>query len=403
MFNSNNIRRRTVLKSIGGSAAAVALSGATVSTAAATIGDSSQQLIFCEPGAQVPLPSEVDTTSSLGEADTILARAGTELPRDALRRELNRETTLFFVGSGAKASMAWMLFDSPTSPKGSVPDSQLTPAADIDARFGVDIPVGNEKYLSALVPRGGKINTHLYGRDKPLTNDYLLSKISKTFALNRSTATTSDSYDCPDAEDGWKCIGRTHDEDAHDPYGQREYFVWGAKADSEDNDSLDYFAWEVQQTIVPGTEEYGSNWQNSEIRRMADFPDSQGQQMAKHGPDTQGGHSTTGVSVDVSVGLPKSVGGNLGFNWSETYNHTKITEDLDTSDESATHEYDFKKNKKVAKHSKSGYPGYRLDVDNNTDTVEYYYENVWWWIKDNGWRSDEHHSEKWSGESVWTA
>lgn len=292
-------------------------------------------------------------------------------------------------------------------------------AEDLSYRFGVELNRNRAAGLAAVAPAGEALNTHTYTPDGDLTNDYLVSRLEKTLRLNPQlsststesgsdsdgVSTSSHSYSCPDAESGWHCLGRTHQEEDRDPYGQIEKFVRGAKAQDENNSTLDYFSFEVQQTITPGISDTlnWSDWQNDYIYRMVDFRNENGLELVKHGPDTQGGNDSSGFEAGVSVGITSSevgVGGNLGWSWSTTYSHTKIKENTDVTDEQTSHEYNFKMGETVAKNSMDGYPGYRVDVNNGTDVVRYYHETDWRWVKNCGWFCTDHHTY---GDGEWYA
>lgn len=244
------------------------------------------------------------------------------------------------------------------------------------------------------------INTDVYATNRERTNEFVLEKMDKTLTQDSGdVSTSSHSYSCPDADGGWHCLGRSHYEADVDPYGQVEKYVWGVYAVSEDDPYYDYYAWKVQQTSTPGTALGWSGYQNDFLWRDIDFRDYY--DLAKHGPDTTDGSSSEGFSVGVSVGA-KSVSGDLGYSWSTSYSHTKVSETVDLTAEKARHRYDFQKDESVAKYTVSGYPGYRIDVSDGTSTVYYDQENKWQWVEPHWYGDDTYYYYRVYGDGQWS-
>ncbi len=205
------------------------------------------------------------------------------------------------------------------------------------------------------------------------------------------------AYTCPDSEDGWNCLGRSHEEKGLAEHGQIEKFAWGAKATNETDPNYDYFSWKTKLSMTPGKALERSDWMNDCVLRTVDFED----ELAKHGPPSTSGSSTSSFSVGVSSSGPE-VGGNLGWGWSTTHSHTNIEETIDLVGEKATHKYDLKFGENVSETTFNAYPGYRVDPADGTNTANYSYETDWS-FRDHHWYGDDTYKYHMYGDGTWTA
>ena len=398
----DSIDRRTVLKSVATGAAATGFPSAVTASSA----DPGERLdgkrVFVENGLDLRVPSDAQRAGSLKKADVAFLAADSRIGRGRVVGALKSDTTTAFVGANADDALFALLYDvAPSDATTLARDDGLAKAADLSSfRFGTEYLQNDDPGLAIASPVGAVINTDVYGTSRERTNEFVLEKMDKTLAQDSDDVSTSThSYSCPDAEGGWHCLGRHHYEKDVDKYGQVEYYVWGAFAVDEDDSNLDYYAWKVQQTSTPGTALGWSGYQNEFLWRDVNFRDHY--DLAKHGPDTTDGKSSSGFTARVSIGAT-NVSANLGYNWSTTYSHTKIGETIDLTAENARHRYDFKTGESVAKNTVSGYPGYRIDVGEGTSTVYYDHNNKWRWIEPDTWSGDDTYYYRVYGDGQWS-
>lgn len=397
------LNRRTVLKGMAAGAAAAGFP--TAVTARST--DPGEELdgkrVFVEDGLDLHVPSGAQATGSLRNADVAFLAADSRVSRDRVVGALHGDTTTAFVGAGADDALFATLYDvAPSDAATLARNDDLTKADDLSSfRFGTEYLQNDDPGMAVASPVGDVINTDVYATNQERTREFVFEKMDKTLRQDSGDVGTSDhSYSCPDADSGWHCLGRSHYEKDVSPYGQLEKYVWGAYAVSEDDPYYDYYAWKVQQTSTPGIALGWSDYQNNFIWREVDFRNYY--DLAKHGPDTTDGSSSSGFSVGVSVGA-KSVSADLGYSWSTTYSHTKIEEVIDLTYEIARHKHDFKLGESVAKNTVSGYPGYRIDVDDGTSTVYYDHDNKWRWTDPCWWCGDDHYTYRLYGDGQWSS
>ncbi|WP_227375131.1 hypothetical protein [Haladaptatus halobius] len=172
-----------------------------------------------------------------------------------------------------------MLYDvRPSKAADAATSSALEKPADLSAIFGVKYDRNAPASVAVAWPRGGAIDTHQYRTDSP-SRSYVLSRIDGTFELGGATSTPTSSattmaYTCPDAESGWDCLGRSHEEKDLNEHGQIEKFVWGAKAANETDPNRDYFSWKTKLSMTPGKALGRSDWMNDYVLRTMDFEDN---------------------------------------------------------------------------------------------------------------------------------
>jgi hypothetical protein len=411
---SREVDRRTVLKAIGGTTATTVVASGF---AGAEETEPGQELagkgVYVGEQANVELPADANEVKTTGQADVVIVGSETTLSRGVLTGALNTGKPVFVVGEDANETLMSMLYDvSKDRAAEAARQGQLTKPRDIQYTFGTETEESTSSYVTAAYPleEPNRINTQRYQTNRERSNKYVLSKIDHTFRLNASHGASSDSVSiashsaaCESAQASWHCLGRTYLQKDYSPYGQIERWVWGAKA-TETDTRKDYYAWKVKQQTTPGIALGWSQWQNNLVERIVDFNDTH--KIPKHGPPTTDGSSTSSFTVGVNVGITSDpsvgLGGNLGWGWSNTYGHTKISEIIDSSTKRATHRHELSKGKLVAKNTFNAYPGYQIEVPNNTSTVSHGHENKWKWVRDDP-IFDNYYTVTLNGTATWNA
>lgn len=407
-----SVCRRTLLKAIGGTAVTTTVSGLAGAERTKAGQELAGKKVYVGEQVSITLPSDAIEVGTIGQADVVIV-GSTTISGGELRAALNVGKPIFFVGSGANQTLMSTLYDvSKDQAVEAARRGQLTKPRDIQYTFGTETEENTSSYVTAAYPHEepNRINTQRYQTNREKSNEYVLTKIDHTFRLNADHASSSDSVSisshsaaCESAQESWHCLGRTYLQKDYSPYGQIERWVWGAKANETDT-RKDYYAWKVKQQITPGIALGWSQWQNNLVERMVDFNDTH--KIPKHGPPTTDGSTSSSFSVGVNVGISSDpsvgLGGNLGWSWSNTYSHTKISEIIDSSAKKATHRHQLSKGKLVAQNTFNGYPGYQTEVPNNTSTVSHAHENVWKWVRDDP-LFDNYHTVTQTGTATWNA
>jgi hypothetical protein len=235
--------------------------------------------VFLESGVDLDLPAGANRVGSPTAADALLLSADTSVPRGRLVSALKRGAPISFVGTGADDALVSLLYDvRPSKAADAATSSALEKPADLSVSFGVEYDRNAPASVAVAWPRGGAIDTHQYRTDSP-SRSYVLSRIDGTFELGGATSTptsgaTTMAYTCPDAESGWDCLGRSHEEKDLNEHGQIEKFVWVAKAANETDPNRDYFSWKTKLSMTPGKALGRSDWMNDYVLRTMDFEDN---------------------------------------------------------------------------------------------------------------------------------